>query len=96
MQFGLSPEYVLDRIELYEINALMKYSYYNSKDNWEQARLIAYLQAQTHSSKKLKVDDIIKFPWEKETQHDTYISTEDINRLSDMAEQYERLFAEQQ
>lgn len=95
LQFGLSPSYVLDEMQTYEIASLMQYSYYRNKDNWEQARLIAYLIAQTHSTKKLKVEDIIKFHWEKETPKDTYISQEDIARLSAQAEAFEQMFAEQ-
>jgi len=36
-----------------------------SKDNWEQARLIAYIIAQANSKNKIKVTDIMSFPWEK-------------------------------
>ena len=42
----------------------MKYSYLKHKDNWEQARLISYLIAQSNSTKKLKLEDIIKFQWD--------------------------------
>lgn len=70
----------------------MKYSFYKHKENWEQARLISYLIAQTHSSKKLKVEDIIKFSWEKETPKDTYISNEQIAMLSKQAEEMEKMF----
>lgn len=97
MQFGLTPGYVLDEIEMYEINSLMTYSYYRNKESWEQARLITYLIAQTHSQKKLKLEDIIKFEWEKHSIHsETYISTEDINRLSQQAEAFEKMLAGQQ
>ena len=95
LQFGLDPAYVLDEIQIYEISSLMKFSYYRHKENWEQARLISYLIAQTHSSKKLKLEDIIKFSWEKETPKDTYISNEEIARLSREAEELEKLFAQQ-
>ncbi len=95
LQFGLSPRYVLDEIQTYEITSLMKFSYYRHKDTWEQARLISYLIAQTHASKKLKVEDIIKFQWEKETPKDTHISAEDIARLTAQAEAFEKMFAEQ-
>ncbi len=94
LQFGLSPSYVLDEIQTYEISALMKYSYYRHKEDWEQARLISYLIAQVNSNKKLKVTDIVKFPWESETdKDDTYISEEDIKMLSEKAKQYEQMLA---
>ncbi len=72
----------------------MKYSYYRHKEDWEQARLISYLIAQVNSKKKLKVTDIVKFPWESETdKDDTYISEEDIKMLSEKAKQYEQMLA---
>ncbi len=69
----------------------MKYEYYSDKDNWEQARLISYLIAQTNSNKTLHLTDIIKFPWETENANNTSISNEDVARLKEKAEQYLKL-----
>lgn len=89
MQCGYDPEYVLDKIETYELNAAMKYSYYAVKDDWEQARLIAYIVAQVNSKKTLKMQDIMKFHWEEETEHgDTKITKEEIEMLKRQAEAY--------
>ena len=89
IQLGYSPEYVLDRMEWYEVNAALKYSYYGIKDGWEQSRFISYLIAQVNSKKKLTLDDITKFYWEKETvDTDTKITKKDIDRLNKMAEAY--------
>ena len=89
MQCGFSPKYVLDEIETYELNAAMKYSYYAVKDSWEQARLIAYIVAQCNSKKTLKMQDIMEFFWEKETNiEDTKITKEEIEMLKKQAEQY--------
>lgn len=97
LQFGLSPEYVLDNIEMYEINSLMAHSYYRYKESWEQSRLISFLIAQTHSTKKLKLEDIIKFEWEKDTTPDAQkITKEDIERLTKEAEALEAIFVNQQ
>ena len=95
LQFGISPTYVLDQIEIYEISALFKFSHYRFKESWEQARLVSYLIAQTHSSKKIKLEDIIKFRWDQQTPKDTQISKEDIARLSAQAAEFEKLFAQQ-
>lgn len=70
MELGLSPKYVLDEIEIYEINSLIKHSYKRHKNQWEQARLISFLIAQTNSTKKLQLEDIIKFKWEKEQEEE--------------------------
>lgn len=87
---GLSPEYVLDKIEWYEINALMKYQYYAIKDNWEQARLISYLIAQTNSKRKLKLQNIVPFTWEEdeETEDNKPITKSEIERLKARAQDY--------
>lgn len=78
---------------MYEVKAIMDYDYYSYKDSWEQARLIAYMVAQTNSTKKLKLTDILKFHWEKENT-DTAISNEDVARLREKAKQYENLITE--
>lgn len=70
----------------------MKYSHYRHKENWEQARLIAYLIAQTHSSKTLKIEEIIKFPWEKEDKVtvNEAITQDDIDFLEQQAEELKK------
>lgn len=77
-------------MQWYEINGALKYSYYAYKDEWEQARLIAFLIAQTNSRKKLTLNDITKFYWEKdkEDSEDTKITKKDIQRLNKMATAY--------
>lgn len=88
MQLHFSPEYILDEMQWYEINAALKYNYYAVKDNWEQARLITYMIAQTNSKHKLKFEDIATFPWENEKDVDKPISKEDIERLNKQAQAY--------
>jgi hypothetical protein len=86
MEGGLNPKYVLDEMEQYEIAPLIKGISKKNKESWEQTRLIAYITAQTQSTKKLKITDIIKFPWDDEKNDvDTAVSNEDINRLTNKA-----------
>lgn len=92
LQFGLNPDYVLDEIQTYEISSLMKYSFYKNRDDWEQSRLISFIIAQSNSKKKLKLQDIIKFEWEKEEKENTTITKEEIENLSKQAEEFERYF----
>lgn len=98
LQLGLNPEYVLDKIEMYEINSLMKYSYYKDKENWEQARLLGYIIAQANSTKKLKIEDIIKFSWDNKNKEkgDTTISKEQIDALTKQAMEMEKMFQQNQ
>ena len=78
---GINPEYVLDRMEMYEVNALIKNQYRRHKDDWEQARLIAYLIAQCNSKKRMKLTDIVQFPWEKKKNVKDEIDFEAIKRI---------------
>ena len=82
-------------MELYEVKAVMDYEYLAYKENWEQARLIAYVVAQTNSRKKLKLNDIVKFHWEsdgkekKATNSDTTsMSNEELARLQNKAKDF--------
>lgn len=90
MQCGYSAKYVLDEMEMYEVNAAMKYQYHSYKQGWEQARLVAYIVAQTQSTKRLTIQDIVKFEWEKEQEEDvdTSITKEQIEALKAQAQMY--------
>lgn len=90
LKHHIPPKYVLDEMEMYEVRALLDYEYYSHKDDWEQARLIAYLIAQVNSRKTLRLKDITEFYWEKERgeEGDTSISREDIERLKNKAQAY--------
>ena len=86
----MPPDYVLDHMEMYEAKALLKYEYYAHKDDWEQARLVAFIMAQCNVKKKLTYDDIVKFYWEDEKdkeEQDTSITKEDIERLRNKSQQ---------
>lgn len=72
----------------------MDYEYLAYKDSWEQARLISYMIAQTNTTKRLKLTDILSFNWD-ESKNDTFISNEDIDRLSQKAKQYEQFIKDE-
>ena len=85
----MPPSYVLDEMDWYEVNSLMKYRHYAVKEQWEQARLITYMTAQVNSRKHLKLTDIITFPWEKEEKEEnTAVTDDDVKRLKAMAQEY--------
>ena len=70
----------------------MDYEYLAHKDSWEQSRMVAYLVAQSNSTKKLKPTDITKFYWEKEeaVSENTVLSNTDKQRLKELAKQYKQ------
>jgi len=88
----MPPGYVLDEMRMYEIGCLMPFLYLATKDSWEQARLMGYISAQTHSSKKVNISDIVAFPWEEKTAAaDTSMSNADKKRLEEKAKQFEKM-----
>lgn len=91
MQLGLSPEYVLDRMEKYEVRALLDNMHLKVKENWEQTRMLSYIVAQTQSTKKLKMTDIITFPWEEQEKlENQQVTNSDKQRLINMAKILEK------
>ena len=90
-QGHMPPAYVMDEMRMYEIGCLMPFLYLASKESWEQARLMGYISAQTHSTKKMSVSDIVSFPWEADANaHDTAMSNADKHRLEQKAKQLEK------
>lgn len=74
---------------MYEVKTALQYSYLKHKESWEQTRMIVYSILQVNSKSKFQLQDVIKFPWEKETtDEDTKITKKDITRLNKMAESY--------
>ena len=68
MQGGVQPDYVLDRMNFYEIEALLENLWMKNKESWEQTRVQAYITAQTQSTKKIDMNDMMSFPWEKKVE----------------------------
>jgi hypothetical protein len=55
------------------------------KRSWEQTRFVAYITAQCQSTKKLKIEDIMKFPWqasESKKKKTHAISADEKNRIA--------------
>lgn len=73
---------------MYEIAPYIRNIHLRSKESWEQARFGAYITAQANSTKKLKITDILEFPWERKKVGITDISNADVERLKNKAKQY--------
>ena len=87
---GLSPRYVLDEMQFYEVDALLDSYYLKHKDSWEQARLIAYMTARVNSKGDLSPTDIMKFHWEKD-EHDPVVSEADQKNIEQEMKQLENI-----
>lgn len=72
-----------------EAKALIDNSYMKHKDLWEAARLNAFYSVVPYSSKKIELNDIIKFNWDKEEANQ--IDENEIERLKQEAKKWERV-----
>lgn len=52
----------------YEIEPIIEGLQYTDRNAWEQTRLKVYSTASMFSKKKLKLHDIMSFPWEKQSK----------------------------
>ena len=67
----------------------MEHSYLSSKENWEQTRLQLLVSAQANSKKRLKLQDILAFPWDGKKEKMS-IDKNDIERLEAKAKEIEK------
>lgn len=79
-------QYFLDDMQPYELNIILSMLEYTTKQDWEQTRFQSYITAQSQSTKKLSIDDILHFTWEDKKNDDKcYVSKDDIKRLTEKA-----------
>lgn len=79
----------MDTLQDWEIYDLYKMIQYADTNEWEMTRWLMYVVAQVNSRKKLDLNNILKFPWEKEESEDnTSISDDDIVKLKKLAKDY--------
>lgn len=57
-------------MEEYELSMILPNLAYIEYEHWEMTRTLAFLEAQTHSRKKLKIKDILQFKWDNEDPFD--------------------------
>lgn len=55
----------MDDMKFYELSPILKNMNVSVKNDWEIARQISYIIAQTQSTKKIKPSDIMQFPWDE-------------------------------
>lgn len=81
----------MDTCTEWELNDIVSNIPYLDRNMWEIGRMQSYITAQVNSRRKLQFSDICKFKWEEEPKEesDIEISTEDINRLKQLAKQWE-------
>ena len=70
LELGLDPSWVLDKAEIYELDALLEFSYYKNKNDWERSRMQIMSTYQSQSTKKIDFSDFMQFDWENEVIED--------------------------
>lgn len=85
MYGGLDPEYVLDRMSVYEMECYFESLYLRQKDNWEQTRQVVYTIAQCNSRHKINIHDVMPLSWDKPTET---MDDQERDRLSGLMNDY--------
>lgn len=88
----MTIEYFMDCCWMWEVEDCLDCIPYTDRNLKELQRVCAYVNAQTQTTKKISPQDIMKFKWDDEKyeeESDTEISNEDINRLKQLAKQWE-------
>lgn len=61
----ISPDYFLDSMNWEDVRILLDEMEVNSRDSWEQTRLMMWATLQSQSSKKIKPCDVLPFSWDQ-------------------------------
>lgn len=91
MQYRIvTVEYFLEKMQPWEVDAIMENANFIDSPEWDRTRLEMYSNMSIWSKKKLKITDILSFPWDNDSGGgtDTTISDNDIERLRNKAKQY--------
>lgn len=56
----------MDDMKFYELSPILKNLNVSVKNDWEIARQLSYIFAQSQSTKKIKPSDIMQFPWDED------------------------------
>lgn len=88
----LTPTYVLDEMDSYLIPIFLEGLYLSNKESWEQTRELLYMTAQVNSTKKIKPEDLMKFPWDsyKPEFEKKPVTEEDKIRLEEKAKLFKQ------
>lgn len=84
---GFAPDYVLDRMEPYEIDIALSGLSLKERDSWEQTRQIVYSIFQVNSRDRLSPDKIFPLPWDSEPEQEE-ISESECERLKKMMDEF--------
>lgn len=80
MELHYNPDYFFDKMKWYEINYILNNYQYRMKNECELTRNVAYIIAQSNSTKRIKPTDIMQFDWDLQInkEADKKLSEKDI------------------
>jgi hypothetical protein len=64
---GISPDYFLDEMTDWELEAIASATNKRERGEWERCRFLAYVTACSMGAKIKTPQDLIKFQWEEST-----------------------------
>jgi len=63
---GVSPQYFLDEMGMWELDAILNAYNIQYRQGWEHVRSICYYITCAASTSKVKIKEIMPFPWDEE------------------------------
>lgn len=88
-EMGLNPKYVLDEMQMYEINGFLEYRHLRNQATWEQTRWFGTLYANYHSKHRVYSENLIKFPWDTEHHTDERLTKKERNDMKKSKKAFE-------
>lgn len=79
----------MDKMEEWEIQELYQLIQFSDVNDWERTRWLLYAIVQVNSKKKIKMEEILKLPWDegyKSIKLDKEISNEQIAKLKEKSQ----------
>lgn len=92
VELGISPGYVLDRMEMYEISALMDHKHLKHRESWEQARMVSFINARCAGAKIEDAKGLFSLPWDGEESKEKI--EEDLAQFDRLKANAERMIEE--
>lgn len=87
LHLGIEPGYVLDRMETYEMRALMKHSSLMHRESWEQTRMLGFINARCAGSKIDKPEALFSLPWDNGGKQ-TKTTAEDVENMKELSNRW--------
>ena len=88
---GVSPAYFFYRMTFAEAAAFMRGRELKEREEWERTRRVMWAVLVPHSKKRnFEPDDVIKFPWEKDSVDTSEVDEGELERVRNLAKKFEK------